>query len=238
MHIIGQVARPGFYVMDQEKPTLSQVIQRAGGLTAEAMPRAGILLRSQQSWAGPASRSISDIMGRLNETKLLLDASQVASTGDVKKATLFRPPLLHDLSTTKLNRMVVDFDGALKGNKDVDVEILDGDEIIMPHTIESAYVVGETASPFGNYKLKPGMKASDLLKLAGGATRNADTWNIRLVKADGRILDSWVSWKAVEPGDTLVVPQRFRRESNWQENVTALTSIGLILNALATAGHL
>jgi hypothetical protein len=42
----------------------------------------------------------------------------------------------------------------------------------------------------------------------------------------------------VEPGDTLIVPQRFRRESNWQEDLTALTSVGLILNALATSGHL
>ncbi len=137
-----------------------------------------------------------------------------------------------------MNRLVVDFEGALKGNKDVDVEILDGDDIIIPRKMDTAYVVGETSSPFGLYKVRPGMKVSDLLSLSGGTTRNADTWNIRLVKADGRILDSWVSGKTVEPGDTLIVPQRIRRESNWQEDLTALTSVGLILNALAASGHL
>ncbi|MBK8791018.1 MAG: SLBB domain-containing protein [Holophagaceae bacterium] len=40
VHIGGQVERPGTYVLDQVKPTLSQLIQRAGGLTSEAMPKA------------------------------------------------------------------------------------------------------------------------------------------------------------------------------------------------------
>jgi len=236
VQVRGQVIRPGAYVMDQVKPTLSQVIQKAGGLTPEAMPRAGLLLRSFTSGTDPFVKGINDILGRLNETKLLME--KAPGTADSLKATLFRPPVLHGLTETKLNRLVVDFEGALKGNKDVDAEILDGDEIIIPRQMDMAYVVGETSSPFGTYKVKPGMKVSDLLGMAGGTTRNADIWQIRLVKADGHILDSWVQGRTVEPGDTLIVPQKFRRESNWQENLTALTSVGLILNALATAGHL
>ena len=236
VQVRGQVARPGTYVMDQDKPTLSQVIQKAGGLTPEAMPRAGILLRTFDLGTDPGAKGINDIMSRLNETKMLIE--KAPGTAETVKAALFRPPVLHGLSETKFTRMVVDFDGALKGNKDVDAEILDGDDIIIPRQTETAYVVGETSSPFGTYKIRPGMKVADLLSLAGGTTRNADTWNIRLVKADGRIIDSWVSGKKVEPGDTLIVPQRIRRESNWQEDLTALTSVGLILNALAASGHL
>jgi len=232
----GQVARPGTYIMDQDKPTLSQVIQKAGGLTSEAMPKAGLLLRNFDSGTDPTIRGINDIMGRLNETKLIIE--KAPGTAESIKATLFRPPVMHGLTETKLGRMIVDFEGALKGDKDVDTEILDGDEIIIPRQMDIAHVVGETSSPFGTYKIKPGMKVSDLVNLAGGTTRNADSWHIRLVKADGRILDSWVNGRKVEPGDTVIVPQKFRRESNWQENLTALTSVGLILNALATAGHL
>ena len=44
-----------------------------------------------------------------------------------------------------------------------------------------------------------------ILKLAGGTTRNADTWNLRLVKADGRIMDSWVTGRLIEPGDEQIV---------------------------------
>jgi len=77
-----------------------------------------------------------------------------------------------------------------------------------------------------------------MLKLAGGTTRNADTWNIRLLKADGRIVDSWVNSKTVEPGDTVLVPQRFKRDTSWQENMVALKPVALVLSSLAASGHL
>jgi hypothetical protein len=82
------------------------------------------------------------------------------------------------------------------------------------------------------------MRVSDLIKLAGGTTHNADTWNIRLLKADGRIMDSWVERKVVEPGDTVLVPQRFKRDTSWQENMVALMPVALVLSSLAASGHL
>jgi hypothetical protein len=36
----------------------------------------------------------------------------------------------------------------------------------------------------------------------------------------------------------VVVPQRIKRDTTWQEDLTALTSLALILNAFAAAGHL
>lgn len=265
VRILGQVARPGSYTMDTERPTLAQLIQRAGGLTREAMPKAGIFLRSMggetpeledpmkllealkkpdpraqagavpgasgqelppskrlvQQAQDPSSKGVNDILERLNETR------RQGATGQ-----LLRGPLMHGLITGSLNRMVVDFEAALKGNAQADVELQDGDEIVIPRATDAAYVVGETASPFATYKVQKGMKVSDMLKLAGGLTHNADYWGVRLLKADGRILDSWVQGRAVEPGDTVLVPQRFRRDTSWQENLQALTPLALVLNAI------
>ena len=236
VRLSGQVARPGSYTLDSDHPRLSEVIKRAGGLTLEAMPHAGIFLRRMSTQDAslqraaeesgitakdPTAQGINEVLERLNETK------RHPLTGQLQKN-----PILHGLLTGSLNRMVVDFGGALKGVADLDVELHDGDEIIIPRATEAAYVVGETASPFATYKIRQGMKVSDLLKLAGGTTRNADTSNIRLLKADGRILDSWVEGRVVEPGDTVLVPQRIRRDTNWQENLQALTPLALILNAV------
>jgi len=58
VRITGMVARPGSYVLDQVKPTLTQLIQRAGGLLPEAMPKAGIFLRSLQGGADPQSKAV------------------------------------------------------------------------------------------------------------------------------------------------------------------------------------
>jgi protein involved in polysaccharide export with SLBB domain len=236
VRVTGQVVRPGTYTLDSDHPRLSEVLRRAGGLMPEAMPQAGIFLRrmstqdaslqraaEESGLAGkdPTAKGINEILERLNETK------RQPLTGQ-----LLKNPLLHGLLAGSLNRMVVDFSGSLKGDALSDVELQDGDEIIIPRATEAAYVVGETASPFATYKVRKGMKVADLLKLAGGTTRNADTSNIRLLKADGRILDSWIDGKAVEPGDTVLVPQRFRRDTNWQENLQALTPLALILNAV------
>ena len=234
--VTGQVLRPGTYVLDQDRPTLSQLVKRAGGMTAEAMPKAGVLLRTAMAEVGPGAKSINEIMDRLNETKMMGD--KMLGTGEGAKTPYFKAPIMHGIGMTKLNRLVVDFDGALKGNKALDPELLEGDEVVIPRQLDTAYVVGEASSPFGSYKINAGMTVGDLLKMAGGTTRNADTGNIRLVKADGHIIDSWVKGKKVEPGDTVIVPQRFRRETNWQDDLTALTPLALILNVFASTGHL
>ena len=243
VRITGYVTRPGSYTLASDQPRLSEVIRRAGGITADAMPHAGIFLRhmsgvqdaalaraaEESGLVGkdPTAKGINEILERLSETK------RQPTTGLLQKN-----PLLHGLLAGSLNRMVVDFNGALKGDALADVELQDGDEIIIPRFTEAAYVVGETASPFATYKVRSGMRVSDLIKLAGGTTHNADTWNIRLLKADGRIMDSWVERKVVEPGDTVLVPQRFKRDTSWQENMVALMPVALVLSSLAASGHL
>lgn len=236
VRLSGQVARPGEYALDGTVTSLRQVLARAGGLTEEAMPQASIFLRrlekadssltraAEESGLGsqdPTAKGVNEILQRLNETK------RQPTTG-----LLLQNPVLHGLATGNLNRLVVNFKAALSGDKAADVELQDGDEIIIPRKVQAAYVVGETASPFGAYNVASGTSVKNLLRLAGGLTRNADSWNVRLLKADGRIIDSWVNSRKVEPGDTVLVPQRIRRDTSWQENLAALTPIALILNAV------
>ena len=232
----GQVVRPGVYELETAKTSLRDVIKRAGGLTPEAMPSGGIFLRplggadpekkrinvlTGVESADPTSNRINDILGRLSETK------RMPLTG-----ALMDTPLLHGLSEGALNRMVVNLPGILAGDPAAEVELQDGDEVIIPQRTEVAFVVGETASPFASFKVNRGMKVKDILGLAGGPTRNADTAHIRLLKADGRIVDNWVKGQQVEPGDAVIVPQRIRRDVTWQENLSALTPLAVMINAV------
>jgi protein involved in polysaccharide export with SLBB domain len=233
--LTGQVARPGSYDLENDHTSLRDVIKRAGGLTQLAMPRGGIFLRSMGDrdpaksrasilagveQSDPTSNGINEILGRLNETK------RMPVTGAIELS-----PLLHDLKSGALNRLVVDIPRILAGDPASDVTLLDGDEIIIPRKTEVAYVVGEAASPFAAFKVGNGTTVKDLLSLAGGPTPNADTGHIRLLKADGRIVDSWVSGKVVEPGDAVLVPQKIRRDVSWQENLAALTPLAILINA-------
>lgn len=237
VRITGQVARPGAYVLEKDRPMLSELIQRAGGLMPEAMPSAGIFLRNLSDSVNEGVKDpdtqlagVADILERLNETKMVELKVDPSKTGGAPM--VFKPPILHGLGTTRVNRMVVDFGGILAQKGGADVELQHGDEIIIPRKTDAAMILGETSTPFAFYHLNGKTSVGDLLKLAGGVTRNADKSNIRLLKADGRIQDSWVSWRTVEPGDAVLVPQRIRYESRWQENVQALTPLALLLNAI------
>jgi protein involved in polysaccharide export with SLBB domain len=232
--LTGQVVRPGTYDLESPKTSLRDLIARAGGLTPEAMPKAGVFLRRLRPLdperkrasilAGMdntdlASSGVNDVLGRLNETL------RNATTG------ILQPnPLLHGLRSGEISRLVVDLTGILAGNPAAEVELQDGDEIIIPRRTDVVYVVGETASPFAAFKVSEGMRVKDVVSLAGGYTRNADTWNVRLLKADGRIVDRWVSRASVEPGDALLVPQRIKRDVNWAEEMAALTPVAILIN--------
>jgi len=232
--VAGQVQRPGPYVIQEDRFTLRQLIRRAGGLTREAMPSGGVFLRSglpprdpstppgqeeAESLAG--ARDSNEILQRLNETMRNKDSG-----------ALLPNPLLHGLLTGALNRMVVDFTAALGGDDRQDVALQDGDQIIIPRQTDSVYVVGEVASPFASFHVKPGDRVADVLKLAGGYTRNADQAQVRLLKAGGRIIDTRVARADIEPGDALLVPQRFRKDVTWQDSLLALTPIAILYNAI------
>jgi len=234
--VSGQVARPGSYSLDKEGTGLRELIARAGGLTPESMPKGAIFLRrlgtldpeklKAQELAGieatdPTGNGINEILERLGETK------RQPVTGQ-----LLKTPVLHGLTLGTVSRMVVNLPAVMEGDVQSDVTLMDGDEIVIPRQTDAAYVVGEAASPFATFKLKKGMNVRELLRLAGGTTRNADTWNIRLLKADGRILDSWVSGRKVEPGDAVLVPSRVRRDVSWQENLAAITNLAVMYAAI------
>jgi protein involved in polysaccharide export with SLBB domain len=237
----GQVVRPGSYEVDAAGTTLKDIVARAGGLTPDAMPSAGIFLRSLVKASGekarasvlagvqggdPTANGINEILSRLNEKKL------VNAPNSPQNGTLQQTPILHNLQAGGLNRLVVNFPAMLAGDPAAQVDLLDGDEIVIPRKTDVAYVVGEAASPFAAFKAAPGMTVKDLLNMAGGPTRNADMWNMRLLKADGRILDSWLNRKSVEPGDALLIPQRIHRDVTWQENLSALTPLAIMVNAV------
>lgn len=232
--LYGEVQKPGAYVLDNPETTLSMILARAGGLTKDAMPRGGMFLRSPnalnaadpgvetgQGRPDPTGLSINEILRRLIETK------RQPLTGAVQQT-----PLLHGLSESRINRLVVDFNAAIKGDKDADISLEAGDVVVIPRMTDSVYVAGETTSPFGAYKSKPGLTVAHLLDLAGGLTKNADSGNLRLLRADGRIVDRRVRGLEVEPGDVVLVPQKIARDSSWQENLAALTPIALLYNAI------
>ncbi|MEZ9784175.1 SLBB domain-containing protein [Vibrio breoganii] len=87
------------------------------------------------------------------------------------------------------------------------------------------YVMGEVAAP-GAFESKPGATFMDILANAGGPTRFAESRQIRLIKANGRVIRfdltaftegiGGVRPPAIESGDAIFVPEKTdMNEKSW-----------------------
>lgn len=110
-------------------------------------------------------------------------------------------------------------------------ELSEGATIFVPKQLEevrsgknTVYVMGEVAKP-GAFDSKPGAGFIDILANSGGPTRFADTRQIRLIKADGRVvlvdLPLFTEGKGgklpdVSSGDAIFMPEKTdTKEPSW-----------------------
>jgi len=95
------------------------------------------------------------------------------------------------------------------GDLTMNISLRDGDTLTVPKA-QSVFVAGQVKNP-GAYAAEPGTTVLQLISLAGGVTdRGADsrikilrTVNGKKVELKAKLTD------VVEPGDTIVVPERF-----------------------------
>ncbi|WJT08503.1 SLBB domain-containing protein [Vibrio harveyi] len=118
------------------------------------------------------------------------------------------------------------------GDQSLLPEILPGATIFVPKQEEEikaganvVYVMGEVAHP-GAYEGKKGASFMDILANAGGPTRFAESRQIRVIKADGGVINfdltahteglSNQRVPAVDPGDAIFVPEKTdMNEKSW-----------------------
>jgi polysaccharide export outer membrane protein len=95
--------------------------------------------------------------------------------------------------------------GILRNN----IVLQDGDTVFVPKA-QLVYLSGQVRSP-GAYPVEPGMTVLQALSLGGGVTDRGATSRVRIIRViDGQSRTIGVELTdTVEPGDTVVVPERF-----------------------------
>jgi len=155
-----------------------------------------------------------------------------------------------------LGRIVlsIDLPERLK-NTPYDIELEDGDSIYIPSKPSTVQVIGSVYNP-GAFVFDPKKDWSDYIKLAGGYTEGADKSNVFILKVDGSAVKlkqgllginleriKWnkeakrweIGGNALEPGDTIVVPEKLTRIA-WLRNIKDITQI--LYQIAVTAGVL
>lgn len=204
----GEFNRPGLYSI-RKGETLSQLIERAGGISPMGYPYGAIFTR----------RSVRELQQEgLRRTSRELTAGLLSLAGRSRDASgggvVAGQQLIAQLNTLETQgRVVVEADPrVLAMRPDVDTVLESGDAIVMPKKPNFVLALGDVANP-GALQFVAGKNVSDYLRETGGEASSADKGRIFLVLPDGTAQPlkgrGWGRGYAgvVPPGSTIIVPK-------------------------------
>ncbi len=218
--LIGEVLFPGTYVLENENETLTDLIDRAGGFTKDAfLP--GAVFERVDIVKELQNRHIGDVIDALRE-------SEVDTSGGVPPERIFH----YEINTDKMNRIIIDLPVLVQGgDPEENIVLRPGDRITIPGFPSGINVLGAVASS-GTIKFREGESADYYIERAGGFTRSAARKEVRILKADGRVIKKKAMSVGIEIGDAIIVPEKVIRDRDWLGFFQ--TSVGIIASAMTT----
>ena len=233
VQVKGEAMRPGPYVI-REGQLLASVLQECGGARPDGYLRALILLR----------RSLKEIQRKnieMARTRLEGEITRVALTPNTnhqqaepsitEKAAALRMlenMLTQSASQQAIGRIVLKMDSLQSLNDSTsNVQLQDGDEIIIPKKPSWVNVMGEVYGPAG-VAYDPALTVRQYIDRAGGFTQEADADQVFVVKVNGAVvsqtglkesgknrifpllplISGGLMQARLEPGDTIYVPTK------------------------------
>ena len=189
VQIAGEVAYPGYYVVEEGR-TLSDAIALAGEFTEEAaLPEARVVRQRfvEQAVHDPEYERISSI-------------PPADRTEDDDQYFIMK-------TREKRGQMVVDFVALFKeGDSLQDIELLPGDVIVVPKQQQTVMVSGAAANP-GSVIFDPEYSVWDYIDRAGGYGWRAAK-DVRVIKARTGQIKRAENVRTIDPGDRIWIKEK------------------------------
>jgi protein involved in polysaccharide export with SLBB domain len=232
----GEVLYPGTYTIERKDERISDIIKRAGGLTALAFPEGGSLKRP-----GPpkmkTQKTFADSIRQEDEKVRLLNLRRLQRQAGVIDTTSIR----QDSVSLRSDFVGIDLSKILKdANSKIDLILQDGDIINIPIELQTVRVSGEVLKPT-NIVYKKGKSMRQYINESGGFTYNAHKKRAYIEYANGSIKAAknflfFRSYPSVKPGAEIFVPKHPPRDKIGIAGIagiaSALSSVAVILITL------
>ncbi|RMH68856.1 MAG: hypothetical protein D6675_14580 [Gemmatimonadetes bacterium] len=191
--VVGEVVYPGTYVINEGKTRLSDVIRQAGGFTSTASLLESELIRQ--------------------ETELLTDPEyERLRRMNIEEMTEIEYAYFKAKSRQVTGAVAVDFVRLFEENDTTqDIVLRDKDLIRIQPLTRTVNLIGAVRFP-GITSYLPNRTVGDYIQLAGDYSWNAQTGEMRLIKAKS---GEWVKADERTPvdlGDTIFVPEKPKRD--------------------------
>ncbi|RKD90766.1 SLBB domain-containing protein [Mangrovibacterium diazotrophicum] len=208
--ILGEVKYPGQYSISSKDERISDLVERAGGLTPYAFTE-GARMRRMVDADLKAQIKLANEMRLSNDTTLQALQEQKFKTLELQLSDILNKP-----------------------GSDNDYTLKMGDEIYVPVRSEEVWVNGEVMNPTGlSFNSK---KAKYYINASGGFTGNAKKGKMYVVYANGTSSSTkhfiFRKYPKVEQGSQIVVPQKPEKQ---RAEVTTWLAIASTLSSLAIA---
>lgn len=232
--IEGRVERPGIYtISDGDK--LSDIIEIAGGYESNAYEYGAALFRdSVSNFENEYSNidyanTISYLVSNMATPSVLIPTSALDFVKEELKSKSFKGRVITEFNLNKL-----------KSDPSLDIELRDGDKIIIPPLEKIVYIVGEFNTP-SNQFYSPTKTIAEYIYDAGGL-KDSSLGEIIIIDPDGK---SWVYKEsiffskkiALYPGSIVYAPRNISNLSgiNYASAVAPIiSSLALSLASLST----
>jgi protein involved in polysaccharide export with SLBB domain len=234
--IRGEVAHPGNYGI-RPGERLSSVLLRAGGLLPTAYPQGIVFEREDVRQLEQKSRE--DLIERIRMESTSFKTSLQETAQDqaalTQQSIAQRNAEIAALEQAPVaGRLVVRLPGNLAhfpGSLD-DIEVRRGDSVFIPKRPGFVIVSGQVYNS-NAITYRPRRTANWYLRQAGGPTDQGNTKMTFIIRANGAVVSNQGSalWNGgvlstvIEPGDTIVVPEKAIGGSNGWKNLIAIAQL-------------
>ena len=214
VQVRGWVKYPGYYKIVEDKTSLYDVINEAGGFIKDA---------------SLADASLNRTMGTVDydpEYERLKTMQRKDMSDD--EYDYFKAK-----SRQQKGKVVVDFSELFnKHDMTENVILKKGDSIYVPEAKNYIIMLGQVVNP-GNVIYQKGLKVSDYIKIAGGYGWRAETGDVRVIRANS---GEWIDADKVDtlnPGDTIWIPEEPPAPKFWTVFTNSLQIVGQVASIIA-----
>ena len=212
--IEGWVKYPGYYKIVEDKTTLEDIINEAGGFLKDAS------LVDASLW-----RSLGTVEND-PEYDRLKDIQRKDMTDD--EYDYFKAK-----SRQRKGKVVVDFIALFHNHNELENVVLKKEDVInIPEAKNYIIMLGQVINP-GNIIYQKELKVKDYINLAGGFGWRAEAGDVRVIRANS---GEWVYASDVDslnPGDTIWVPEEPPAPKFWTVFTTVLQVVGQLAAVVA-----
>ena len=234
VNISGEVHFPGEYPISQNE-TFTSLVKRAGGFKDNSGIKNTFFQR--RSLIESELEQFEEAQANLKKQLLVASNDTLGSSENSEEylnkilmLTEEEPPELQSLG-----RLVIDTEGIMAGTTK-DIQLIDGDSIMIPRKRQTVKVIGEVYAPNSHF-YDPDKNPSDYIDLSGGMNDFADQRSVYVIKQNGSVFNLGSGGDGffrsasnnISAGDTIVVPIQFSTFSG----LRATTEISQIVYQLA-----